>query len=82
MPMYLSALQSRPLTKLYVVCMFSGTGTLPFSSRYVCDLIAMDMWILLRETGTVRISGCSLSVGLVLVVAQFLPGVPVSVAAV
>ena len=39
-PIYLLALQSRPWTNLYVVCMLSGTGTLPFSPRYVSDLIA------------------------------------------
>jgi hypothetical protein len=37
---YLLALQSRPWTKFYVVCMFSGTGTFSFSSRYVTDLLA------------------------------------------
>jgi len=36
----LLALQSRPWTKLHVVCMLRGTGTSSLSSRSLSDLIA------------------------------------------
>ena len=55
------------------VCMLSGTGTLSFSSRYVSDLVAYQC----NGDGKCPNFPYCPSVGFVLVVRQFLPGVPI-----